>query len=167
MSVRPPLQPMAQGAAQGQAPAGPQGPIPQTGLQQPSGRQGQPYNPQILNGLDQHLNSLPPKQQQYLTQYMAPELAVIFGIVMGQEAFDYFKKVADPQKMLTVVARPQGQPAQGTPQAPQQGGQAPPQQTQQPQQGQAPQGATPPAQAGAPVQPQPQQATPGRSIMGV
>ena len=134
MSVRPPIQPQAQ--PQGAPQIAPGQPPAQGGLQQPSGRQGQAYNPQIMKGLEQHLNTLPPQQQKYLSSFMTPELAVLFGIVIGQEAFDYFKKFVDPNKMLTVVPRPQGQGQPGPGGQSQQQGQPPqgqqPQQTQQP-----------------------------------
>lgn len=116
----------------------------------PSGREGQVYNPELMAKLEDHLNKLPPEQQKYLTQFMTPELAIIFGIVLGHEAFDYFKKFADPKKQLVVQPSQQGQ-------QPPQGGQ-PPQQNPQPQQAQ-----------GQLAQAQPQQqpsAPPARSIMG-
>lgn len=137
-------------APQQQQPMQPQAQPPQQagGKAAPSGREGQDYNPQILKHIEQHLNSLPQQQQQFLTQYMTPELAMILGIVIGKEAYDYFNKFADPSKMLTVTQRPQQQPSAAT----------------QPPQGQ-------PAQSGgqpqAAPQPQPKANTPAKSIMGV
>ena len=132
-----PIQPQAQAGQQQQAPQG---------KQKPSGREGQPYNPQILKSIEQHLNTVPPEQQQFVSKFMTPELAQILGIIIGQEAYDYFNKFADPNMQLTVVQRQQ----QGSSPA-----------TQPPQQGQQPQGQ--PAQS---AQPQPQSNPPQASIMG-
>lgn len=149
-------QPQApQGPMQPQAQAGPSQPMqPPTKHTQPkaSGREGQPYNPQLMAKLEDHLNKLPPQQKAYLSKYLTPELVIIFGIVLGNEAFDYFKKFANPKNMLVVQPRPQQAPGQ-------------------PQQGPAPQQNTPPqpqAQAGAAPAPQQQNpsSSPARSIMG-
>lgn len=98
-----PMQPQQQAPAQQQTQ-----PSPAT-QPKPSGRAGQPYNAQVLQMIEQHLNSLPQDQQQFLHQYMTPELAKLFGIVLGQEALDYFSKFADPKMMLVVQPRPQQQ----------------------------------------------------------
>lgn len=114
----------------------------------PSGRENQPYNSQLLGHLENHLSKLPDDQKAYLVQYMTPELAILLGIVIGNEGYDYFSKFADPQKMLVVQPRPEQQPQQT-----------------------APQQAQPPAQSGGMGQPQPQPqpkaSTPATSIMGV
>lgn len=143
--------PQAQSAAPAQLPAqGAQG--------APSGRKDQPYNPKVLPLIEQHLNQLPQPQQAFLTHYMTPELAILFGIVLGQEALDYFKKFADPKLELIVQPR-QGQ--QGGAQQPAQG-QPPAQAQAQPQQAQG---------GGQPQQPSPQQQPQAQSnapsIMGV
>lgn len=107
--------------------------------QQPSGRQGQNYNPNLLPQIEQHLNSLPPEQKGFLAKFMTPELAVVLGIVIGNEAFDYFKQFADPKKQLVVQERKQqeksaSQPAQKSGHMMQpSGGQAPQAQQAQPQ----------------------------------
>lgn len=114
----------------------------------PSGRENQPYNPELIAHLENHLTKLPDDQKAFLVQYMTPELAILFGIVIGNEGYDYFSKFADPQKMLVVQPRPEQQPQQT-----------------------APQQAQPSAQSGGMGQPQPQTqpkaSTPATSIMGV
>lgn len=118
---------------------------------QPSGRAGQNYDPKLLPVIEKHLDSLPDQQKAFLVQYMTPELAIIFGIVLGMEAFDYFKQYVDPSKQLTVVQRPQGQ------QAPQ--GNAQSSQSPAPQQAEGSANASPPQS--------PKQQAPAQSIMGV
>lgn len=86
---------------------------------QPSGRAGQPYNPAIMQEIDSHIAQLQPQQLDYLAHYMTPELSLLFGIVMGQEAFDYFKQYADPQREL--VVQPKTKQLPNSPQGPQQG----------------------------------------------
>jgi len=57
--------------------------------------------------IEQHLNALPDEQKAYLAQYMTPELVTIMGILLGEEAAQFFSQYADPSKTLTVA------PAQG------------------------------------------------------
>lgn len=74
------------------------------------------YDDSIQSGIEEHLNSLPPEQQDFLAQYLTPELAALFGIVLGKESYDYFAQYANPNKSLQVVdVAPQGGEAtQGT-----------------------------------------------------
>lgn len=89
-------QPMAQAPAQGQL--------------QPA--QGSQQSAQIEQAIEEHLNSLPDPQKALIVKYMTPEMAVILGIILGPEAFDYFKKFADPRKELTVTERKNTAPQQ-------------------------------------------------------
>ncbi len=137
------MQPQAQPQ---QAPHMPpqQQPAKSDGKGKPSGREGQPYDDNILKSIEQHLNSVPPDQQAFVAKYMTPEMAIVLGIIIGNEAYDYFSKFADPSKMLAVTQRPQQGNSAAT---------------------QAPQGQTP-QQSGAGAQPQPQANPPQPSIMG-
>lgn len=146
-----------QGGPPQMAPQGNPPPAPTVAPQhggKPSGRIGQDYNPQILAHIEQHLTQLPDQQKAFLVQYMTPELAIILGIIIGQEAYDYFNQQADPSKMLVVQPRPQPQQqTQGQPPAA-------------PQNGQQPQAAAPAPAQSAP-QPQPKANIAPKSIMGV
>ena len=134
MQTQAPSQPNPTVQPQGQLPQQAQPMAPQSGQpsQQPSGRAGQNYDPRILQHIETHMNSVPPEQKAFVAQYMTPELAVILGIIIGNEAYDYFKKFADPKKELTVQPR-QNQPEQNT--APQPAPQASSPQQSGPQQG--------------------------------
>jgi hypothetical protein len=142
--AQPPQMAPQQPQAPQQAPAQPAPQQPPQGQPAPSnGKDAAPLPPHISQVVEQHLNSVPPEQQQFIAKYMTPELAVIFGILLGQGALDYFKRFADPQKQLTVTPR-----------------QTPPN-------GQT--GAAPTGQPSAPAmqpQSQPQATPPAASIMG-
>lgn len=143
--------PGPQVAPQGQQPQTPQpqGNIPAQQGQTP--QQGQSkgdaaYDAKVAPLVEAHLSKLPDEQKAYLVQFMTPELAVIFGILLGQEAFQYFNQFVDPKKQLTVVPRQEQQGQQGAAQAPQQTPQpqqAPQQVQSAPQQAPQPQGKAP------------------------
>lgn len=123
----PQMQPQAQPQAPQMAPSSP-APAPQAQAGQPPQEKGatpqqdpNAIDPRALQLIEQHLNSLPDEQKQYLGQYLTPELAVLFGIVLGNDAYNYFKQYVDPNKQLTVTARE----GQQNPQQPQQAPQGP------------------------------------------
>lgn len=149
-----------QGIQKGMQPpqAAPQQPImaPQPDKAQPPATQdanpGAEYDPTIAKGIEEHLNQINDKQKAFLVNFLTPELALLFGIVLGKEGFDYFNQYADPKKQLTVIPRQPQQAPQAAPpgQQPNSAPQMPPQQAPMP-------------QKPANVSPQP----PARSIMGM
>lgn len=146
----PNIQPQAAPQPQGPVNAQPAG----QPSSQPSGRGGQEYNPQLLQQIEQHLNSVPPEQKAFVAKYMTPELAVVLGIIIGNEAFDYFKQYADPKKELMVQERKGQEKKSGT----------------QPQQTSAhiaPQQTNVQSAPQSMAQPQPKANIPAKSIMGV
>lgn len=54
--------------------------------------------------IEQHLSQLPDEQKAYLANYLTPELVNIMGILLGEEAAQFFSQYADPSKTLTVVS---------------------------------------------------------------
>lgn len=99
---------------------------------------GSVYNDSIKKNLETHLDSLGPEQQEFVAAHLTPEIAQVFGLVLGQEAFDFFNQYTNPDVVLVPMPREalkQGKSeAVADPNVPVQ--QAPPQQEQQsPQQG--------------------------------
>lgn len=65
------------------------------------------YSQDIIGNLEEHLNSLPEDQKQFLATYATvPEVATVLGIVNGKEVYDYFAKLADPNKTIQVMQKP-------------------------------------------------------------
>lgn len=57
----------------------------------------------LATQIEQHLSSLPDEQKAYLANFLTPELVNIMGILLGEEAAQFFSQYADPSKTLTVV----------------------------------------------------------------
>lgn len=74
----------------------------------------------IGSQIEQHLSQLPDEQKAYLAQYLTPELANIMGILLGEEAAQFFSQYVDPSKTLTVVSTGEmgGQPQATAPSQP-------------------------------------------------
>jgi len=83
-------------------------------LDTPETQGAKPVQPQemeqsnVAKQIEDHLNSIPDEQKQFLAQYLTPELAVIMGILLGEEAAQAFSQYVDPNLTLTAV------PAQAT-----------------------------------------------------
>jgi hypothetical protein len=88
---------------------------------------GAPVDPAMQGGaspvdeMRQHLAQLPDEQKAYLADIMTPEVATAFGIVLGDEAYQYFSSIADTTKVLVPVPRSEVEAANTQPQAPAQG----------------------------------------------
>ncbi len=72
---------------------------------------------EIRAQIETHVNSLPEEQQVFLGRLMTPEFATAMGILLGQEAFDFFNEVADPNVVLVPMdrAKVEAQASQGQP----------------------------------------------------
>lgn len=100
-----------QQAAPAQQPMG-QSQAPMPGVGQADSSEGGPENgmggdANIAAQIEQHMDSLKPVQKAFIAQYLTPELTQIMGMVLGQEAFDYFKQFADPELILVPLPRKQ------------------------------------------------------------
>lgn len=91
------------------------------------------YAQDIINNLEEHLNSLPDEAKGFLADVVAiPEFSAAIALINGKEVGDYFMKYADPSKSLGMLPSEQKpaapapqntQPSiQPAPQAPQGGG---------------------------------------------
>lgn len=85
-------------------------PAPQQGQQMPQGQPMQdPTAPdqsgsEAMQGLIQHLDSLPEEGKAYVAQYLTPEIAKWAGYVLGSdEVYKYFSELADPNITLIPV----------------------------------------------------------------
>lgn len=66
--------------------------------------------------LDQRMSELPDNQKKFVLDYLTPETVGLLGVILGQEAIDYFAPFVDPNKMAVVQPRPQeATPQQGAP----------------------------------------------------
>lgn len=93
------------------------------------------YNPNVIKNIEKHMDQLSSEQQDFIVAHLTPEFAGIMGLILGQEAFDFFNKYADPNKILVPMSReevqglanqsqgavPVQQPPQAAPSGPQQG----------------------------------------------
>lgn len=104
-------------------------------MQSEMGQEGPIYNDSIKKNLESHLDALGPEQQEFIAAHLTPEIAGMFGLVLGQEAYDFMSQYANPEVVLVPMPRSalqQGkQAAQADPNVPMQEG---PPQTAQPQQ---------------------------------
>lgn len=78
---------------------------------------------ELTQMLDSRMNELPDNQKQFILEYMTPELVGVLGLILGNEAVEYYAPFADPGKMLQVIPRPQeqSQAQAAAPQGPQAG----------------------------------------------
>ncbi len=77
---------------------------PMMGEEEDDGVDDEEYAADVVANLEQHLDSLPDDQKEFLYEYVStPEGATLMGIVGGKEIYDYFAKLVDPNKSLTVT----------------------------------------------------------------
>lgn len=71
---------------------------------------GDPQTAQIIQG---RLDELKEDERDFVFSHLTPELAALFGLVFGQEAFDVFNGLADPNLVLVPMPRDQLEASQG------------------------------------------------------
>lgn len=94
----------------------------QAGSPAPGHAAGEPQMSPEVQQMIQHLDSLPEEQKAFFAQYLSPETAKCYGILLGdQQAYEYFANLADPNITLIPVPRDalEGQmnSSEGNPQA--------------------------------------------------
>lgn len=66
--------------------------------------------PNIMGAIEEHVNTLPPEEQEFLAAHMTPEFARALGVATGsQEVFDFFNARADNSIALVPVPREKAQ----------------------------------------------------------
>lgn len=58
---------------------------------------------------DEIMSELPEDRKEFVARYLTPETAMLLGTIMGQPAFEYFSKLADPTMILLPFKRDQAQ----------------------------------------------------------
>ena len=70
-----------------------------------NGQEAPVYNDSIKKNLESHLDSLGPEQQEFIAAHLTPEIAGVFGLVLGQEAYDFMSQYANPDVVLVPMPR--------------------------------------------------------------
>ena len=73
-----------------------------TPAQDPNAQGGQ--SPEMQNMIA-HLDSLPEEAKRYFAEFLTPETAKCYGILLGPEAEQYFTQLADPNITLVPVPK--------------------------------------------------------------
>lgn len=63
------------------------------------------YNQSIQKNIESHLDSLDSKQQEFIAAHLTPEISQMFGLLLGQEAYDFFKNYENPEVILVPMPR--------------------------------------------------------------
>jgi len=75
---------------------------PQAAPQDPNAQGGQ--SPEMQNMIA-HLDGLPEEAKKYFAEFLTPETAKCYGILLGPEAEQYFTQLADPNITLVPVPK--------------------------------------------------------------
>lgn len=86
-----------------------------------AGMSGEEMGDNPMEGLIAHMDALPEEAKQFMSQYLTPESAKMFGLILGEEAGKYFMEIANPEMVLVPIPRAEvervtgGQSAEQTP----------------------------------------------------
>lgn len=98
---------VAQQPQQGAQPTQPSQPAQPAQPGQPQSDGQDQADPKIMQAIEQHMNSLPDEQKQFIGAFLTPEFSLAMGIILGKEAYQYFNSLADPKMALLPIPRDQ------------------------------------------------------------